>query len=148
MNCEGKEKKGAAAVIFRETENDREYLILHRILVWKGYEFVKGGIEENENPEDAVKREIIEETRLEKTVVLGKLNKKMLWKSNGCYYDYIVFVAKANGTEKVILEDEPQEHDSFEWLTKEKALEKLSHKETRESFESAVKEIEEGRIHA
>ena len=72
----------------------------------------------------------------------------MLWKSNGCYYDYIVFVAKADENEKVILEDKPQEHDSFEWLTKEKALEKLSHKETRESFESAVKEIEEGRIHA
>jgi 8-oxo-dGTP pyrophosphatase MutT (NUDIX family) len=41
------------------------YVLLDRYRHWKGWEFPKGGVDQGEKMEDAVKRETIEETGLE-----------------------------------------------------------------------------------
>ena len=66
-------RKGAVAIIFRQDE----FLILKRELNWKGWEFVKGSIDEGEDEETAVKREIREETGLEDIEIIHKLPEKL-----------------------------------------------------------------------
>lgn len=41
-----------------------QYLLLHKKLKWKGWEFVKGEVRDKESLIDAVKREILQETGL------------------------------------------------------------------------------------
>ena len=48
-------RKGVLGIIFRKTDKGTKFLILHRRLYWKGWEFAKGGIE-NESAEEAVKK--------------------------------------------------------------------------------------------
>jgi len=49
------------------------FLILKRQRNWEGWEFVKGGMEPGETEEETVKREILEETGLQKFKILKKL---------------------------------------------------------------------------
>ena len=49
------------------------FLILKRQRNWEGWEFVKGGMEPGETEEEAVKREILEETSLQKFKIIKKL---------------------------------------------------------------------------
>lgn len=137
-------KRGALTVIYRETKGGKEFLLLHRILNWIGWEPVKGGIEKGETLEETAKRETLEETGLSGIKLIKKLDKKLEWESGGKLYSHTVFIAKASGKEEVKLEG--SEHDSFEWLPEKEAIKRLNHKETKEIFELALKEIGKNRI--
>ena len=54
-------RKGVSAVVFRARGKVPEFLILHRIKRWKGWELLKGGRRSRENPLDTLKRELMEE---------------------------------------------------------------------------------------
>lgn len=53
-------RKGVFAIVFSKNE----YLLLHRILHWNGWELLKGGIRKNETLIKCLKREVKEETGL------------------------------------------------------------------------------------
>lgn len=55
-------RKGIQVTIYR-TNSDRkvEFLIMHRVKNWTGWELVKGGIDPTEDSIDAAKRELFEE---------------------------------------------------------------------------------------
>ena len=57
------EKKGVSAVIY-DDNGALYFLIFHRVKDWEGWEFPKGGINDGEAPEEAIIREIQEETGL------------------------------------------------------------------------------------
>ena len=71
------EKKGVTAVIFSEKNGERFFLILHRVLNWKGWEFVKGGIDEGEQPIEAVLWEDSKESCLDKGSIVATLPQKI-----------------------------------------------------------------------
>lgn len=54
-------RKSIFAVIFIKNGKPK-FLIFHRIKNWKGWEFLKGGLRENETELQCLKREISEET--------------------------------------------------------------------------------------
>ncbi|MEM4261849.1 MAG: NUDIX domain-containing protein [Candidatus Diapherotrites archaeon] len=137
-----KTKYGVTAVIFDIKDKETYFLLMHRILNWKGWEFVKGGIDKNESPEEAVLREIEEETGLFKLNIISRLNKKMAWASQGIKYEYIPFLIKSDMNEKINLEQEIVEHDDYVWATKEKASDLLTHEDNKKLLKEAIQFLE------
>ena len=70
---------GIAAIIFAEKNGERYFLLLHRVLNWTGWEFVKGRLDEGEErqEEKALLREIEEETGLKQLKIVKKLEEKL-----------------------------------------------------------------------
>ena len=56
-----KYREGIFAVVYAHDGSEIKYIVLKRKLHWRGWEFPKGGIGENETEEDTVKREVREE---------------------------------------------------------------------------------------
>ncbi|VVB73417.1 RNA pyrophosphohydrolase [uncultured archaeon] len=54
-------RKGVAAIIFRRRNGVPEFLVMHRVLRWKGWEPLKGGVNSGESERTALSREINEE---------------------------------------------------------------------------------------
>lgn len=59
-----KYRRAVFIVVYAKVNKEIKYLVLKRRLHWKGWEFPKGGIEPSETKNDAVKRELLEETGL------------------------------------------------------------------------------------
>ncbi|MFH1586327.1 MAG: NUDIX domain-containing protein [Candidatus Diapherotrites archaeon] len=127
-------KNGVTGIVFAEKDGEKYFLLLHRVLNWKGWEFPKGGIEEGEKAEEAVLREVGEETGLKELEIVGKVPEKMEWTASDVNYIYNVFLIKGNMEEEVKLQEGIKEHDSFEWVEKGKVTEILTHKENKENF--------------
>ena len=107
------EKKNAIAVIFND---DKKILLLKRIDVeglWGAgkWGLVGGAIEENETPEEAVRREVKEETGLKIDTFVEKVS--LMRKNNveNC------FVAKYNGDDEDVKLN--NENTSYGWFTPE-----------------------------
>lgn len=126
-------RKGVAVVIFARINNKKKYLILKRKLHWNGWELLKGGLKNRENENNAIRREIKEETGksfcdyiLKKTkysysFVYQKLfvHDKILW--NGARNR--VYAAEFNNF-KIKLDK--NEHSGFKWVSKKDALKLLT----------------------
>lgn len=54
-------RDGIHCIVYRTVHNKKEFLILHRIKNWIGWEFPKGGIKLGESHKDALVRELKEE---------------------------------------------------------------------------------------
>lgn len=131
-------KRGVTGIVYSEKNGKRYFLLLHRVLNWKGWEFPKGGIEEGEKLEETVLREIQEETALKDLKIVGKVAEKMEWKTESMRYVYDVFLVRGNIEEKIQLQEGVAEHDSFEWVEGEKVVEKLTHENNKEHFRNAL----------
>lgn len=123
-----------------------KFLILHRKLNWKGWEYPKGGIEEGETHEEAVKRELWEETGLEKYELIGKISEfEFIDKARnrkGHTYNYLLrvpstAVVKINN-EHVLDKEIVLEHDDFKWCLPKEAIKLLTHKDMKISLKKAL----------
>lgn len=127
-------------VVYTLEGNQIKYLLLKRKLHWKGWEFPKGGLEKNEKLEDAVKREVKEETGLNVKKDVKKLNfsgryhyqKKSLSKGKFAGQSYSLFAVEANKG-KVKLDE--REHSDYIWLDFENAIKKLTWKNQKKCLE-------------
>ncbi len=142
MKKKTKIANGVSAVVFFEQNREKRFLILHRVLNWQGWEFPKGSIEAGEKPEEAVLREIAEETGIKKILSAKKLPVFLE------FFDSIrkkqrvmqCFLAKVNARENVLLKKNIyQEHDAFEWVDAETAMKKLSFEDQKKVFRTALK---------
>lgn len=119
----------------RATENqDWEYLLLHRLATrgdfWQG---VTGGIEEGEEIIEAAKRETIEETGLV-PITIHKVDYSYSYpvaeKWRYLYAEEVeeiteyVFVAQVEGNQTPT--PDPREHDQWQWLPFDQALQQLT----------------------
>ena len=103
-----------------------KYLLLHRKLHWKGWEFPKGGIERGEKIREAIKREIREEVGLRIKKIKGfnvfgkyKYDKKYEDRKGFWGQSWKLFSAEVSmGKVKI----DTREHDKFRWLEFERAL--------------------------
>ena len=121
---------------------ERHFLLLHRALNWRGWEFVKGGIDAGENVEDAGMREIKEEVGVESVQLQKKLKQKHKWLAEGVHYDYEVLLFSADMGEKVKLQTSPvKEHDKYEWVPQARARARLHYENAKKVFDLALGEI-------
>jgi len=132
------QKRGVTGIIFAEKGGKRLFLILHRVLNWTGWEFVKGGVEGPESFEDAVKREIKEEAGLEDVSIVPDFSKLMHWEAGETRYDYKVFLVKADYTDSIILNEEVVEHNKFKWSEENETMKLLTHEDNRKVFREAI----------
>jgi|TARA_B100001971_G_C18193062_1_gene539813 8-oxo-dGTP pyrophosphatase MutT (NUDIX family) len=125
----------AGAVVFKSDKEGIRYLLLH--YQEKHWDFPKGHIEAAEKEEDTVKREVFEETGIEKINILPgfKENIHYFYKFEGKLMskEVVFYVAKTE-TEQIKLSFE---HIGFEWLPYDEALEKLTYKNAKEILKKA-----------
>ncbi len=122
-----KQVKKVRAIIYDIKNNQPYFLILHRVLRWQGWEFVKETLEPGENIEDALKRGIKEETGLKNFEIIKSLDRQEKWQALGNdYFVMNVFLVKADMNQKISLKQKVVEHDDYQWLDKETVLKKLT----------------------
>ena len=109
-------KTGIKAII----KKDDKYLLLHKSLTVPRFpdfwDFPGGGLDDNEDPTEGIKREVSEETSLKIEPI------KVIWKTqaevNGIMVEYNVYSVKLLSEEIKL----SHEHTEFKWLTKEELL--------------------------
>ncbi len=131
-------KHGVTAVIFDERGGKRYFLLLHRVLNWSGWEFIKGGIDQGENSEQAVFREIDEEAGLTRLRMVGTLPRKVSWAVKGMKYIYTPFILKGDMAENVNLVQEVVEHDAYSWAEEGNVERMLTHEDNKKVFREAI----------
>lgn len=123
-----RKEKSAGAVVFR-VGGQREFLLLHYGKSHWG--FPKGHIEESETEEQALLRELREETGIEDASILPGFREEAGYffrKGKSTVSKSVSFRLIETKTEDIRLS---QEHSEFEWLPFEKALARLSFDNTK-----------------
>ncbi|HLD89340.1 MAG TPA: NUDIX domain-containing protein [Candidatus Nanoarchaeia archaeon] len=134
-------KKGVVGIVF-DMKNDKFFfLILHRPMIWSGWEFPKGIINSGELPEEALAREIQEETGLLKIKIIKKLDQKREFLHKGFHYVFEIFIVQASRDDVVDISQEITEHDDYAWLEADEAIAKLYWPDERRNGEKALGEI-------
>lgn len=133
--------RGVAAVIF-DRNKDYSFLILKKKGAWIGWQFVQGAIDKGETPEQAVIREVQEETGLKTISIAKKLSYKkdywFKWEGEKVHKFLEFFLVKADRSEKVTTSEE---HSEYKWCSYKDALAEI--KFNKEIFERMPSELEE-----
>lgn len=139
MNEKNKYRKAVFIVVYRKTNQGIKYLVLKRKLHWSGWEFPKGGIEPKEEIEEAIKRELKEETgqfplNMQKHNFYGKYKykKKSLGRGHFIGQTFSLYSAEVEN-EKVILDE--REHSNYLWLPCSEAHKKLTYRNQKKCLE-------------
>lgn len=126
MACR-KYRKGVFIVVY--IKKPVRYLLLHRKLHWKGWEFPKGGLLANEKYKHAVTREIKEETglkilKMRKFDIKGKFiyDKKTEKERKFKGFDWKLFAVEVK-KDKVRISR--KEHDNYKWASYSQAVKLL-----------------------
>lgn len=141
-----KHRKGVFVVVF--SPKPLRYLILHRKLHWKGWEFPKGGAFAREKIENTVKREVKEETGLRALSIIpfkvrGTFiyDKKTQQERKVKGFKWKLYAAEVK---KAMVRVGKREHDNSKWLPYAKALRLLrwpSQKKCLKIVNNALKKI-------
>ena len=122
-----KYRKGIFCVVY--ASKPVRYLLLHRKLHWKGWEFTKGGRLAREKIENTAKREVREETGLKALAikqfpVRGSFiyDKKTQAERKFKGFRYVLF---ACNVKKGKIKLDKKEHDGFKWCSYSQALKLL-----------------------
>lgn len=118
-----------------------QFLIMHRIKNWTGWELVKGGLKDKESEMKCLKREIKEEIGTKKYEIIAKTHhfikynfSKGFVKDNHIFYGAKGYVFLVEFFSKRVKIDK-SEHDRFLWVSKDEALEILTHKNHKNALE-------------
>ena len=138
-------ENSAGAIIFRIIDGVPHYLLLH--YPSGHWEFAKGHIEKDEQPEEAAKREIAEETGIDDITLIpgfkeyskyffkksydlvGEAKKKAPW-----VFKLVVFYLAQTDEQEVKIS---HEHKGFAWLPYAEAIKKLTYKNAKELLKKA-----------
>ena len=129
------EEVSAGAVVFRETSKEKLFLLLH--YPSGHWDFVKGKMEEGENPYQTVIREAEEETGLtdlefEKDFE-NKIKYNFQFEGELVNKTVIYFLANTN-TEKIKIS---HEHLDFIWLPFDEAIKKTTYENAKDLLKKA-----------
>lgn len=130
------QEKSIGAVVFK----DKEMLLLKYGMGHWG--LVKGNIEKGESDEETIFRELEEETGITNAKLVKGFEEKIEYyytlKDKKIHKKVIYYLIKSN-TKDVKLS---YEHDAFEWLTFQEAIEKVRFKNLRNVIQKALDFLE------
>jgi len=133
-------RKAVFILPYAKTKKGVEYLLLRRKLHWKGWEFSKGMIEPKERKEQAVRRELKEETghkalkgKIKKFNFSGKYkyHKKLPDRPGFIGQTFSLYSAEVK---KGRVSLDPKEHSGFKWVNFSKALKMLKFPNQKKSL--------------
>ncbi len=120
-------RDGVLAIVYRQVDRKIEFLALHRIKNWVGWEIPKGGLKQGETHRDAVIRELKEECNVDESAI-GlimptnsniRINyKKEQWEKAGYrgafYKNFLVRLDEPY--DLTIEKNDESEHDDIKWI--------------------------------
>jgi bis(5'-nucleosidyl)-tetraphosphatase len=127
-------EKSCGAVIFKRNGN-RKYLLLH----YEGghWDFVKGHVEKNESEKQTVRRETEEEAGIRDLTFIEGYRQPISYyykRAGKTVYKQVIFYLVESKTDEIRLS---KEHVGYDWLTFEKAYERLTYKNAKETLKKA-----------
>ena len=128
-------EKSAGAVTFHRKKGVIKYLLLHYQM--GHWDFPKGNIEKGEKLEETVRREIKEETGIQKIEFIVGFNEwfKYFYKlKNKNIFKIVTFFLAEAKTETVKIS---YEHIGYKWLPYREALDQLTFKNAKEVLKKA-----------
>jgi ADP-ribose pyrophosphatase YjhB (NUDIX family) len=129
--------KKVRAVIYDVKNGQVYFLILHRILRWRGWEILKETLEKNETPLLALKRGIKEETKIKNFKIISKIPFSEKWEALGKKFEIVAaYLVLADKNQKISLKQRVVEHDDYQWVDKKTALKKLTWPKTKALIKS------------
>ena len=149
-----KVRHGIAAVIFRKHKNkEPEFLILHRIKRWTGWELLKGGKNRKESTLTSLNREIREEIGAKKFKLIGRLPFDLKFKIPKKYTLEIGFTEVNLSAYLVeynskidIHHNEVIEHDKYKWAKFKDAVKFLTYNDTKKELKVAYSFMKKKKI--
>lgn len=128
-------RKGVLAIIIR----DGKFLLLRRVRNWKGWEFPKGGIDGDEEEEEALLREIQEETGLTDVTIRARVPYVIKYNYPGGHPSEY-----SGAMQSVFIVDAPagevktsEEHDGHKWVSYGEAMKELKHSAQKNALREA-----------
>lgn len=129
--------KKVRAIIYDIKDGQPYFLILGRVLNWRGWEFLKETMEPGETTLQTIKRGIKEETKLKKFKILKKFNYRENWQAMGKNFSIVcLYVVRAEMKQKISLKQDIIEHNKYAWVDEKTALKKLTWPKTRKFFKN------------
>jgi 8-oxo-dGTP pyrophosphatase MutT (NUDIX family) len=120
------------AIIFRRNDDKIEYLLLKRLPERNGFwQPVTGGVEEGETRDEALRREVMEETGVRSIVAVMEGLFYFEFSDPNLNQEY-VYGVEISSSEKIVLD--PKEHNEYRWCSFQGALQLLHWKENKEAL--------------
>jgi 8-oxo-dGTP pyrophosphatase MutT (NUDIX family) len=132
----GMEEKSAGAVVYRETEKGRLYLLLQNAGRW---DFPKGRVERGESELETVRREVAEETGikdLRMTPGFRKVIEYFYRRDGKNIHKQVVYLLAVTRDEAVKISFE---HQGFGWFPYHEALQRASYDNSKVTLGEAEK---------
>ncbi len=148
MNEKSRPEKSAGAVIYYFDEETQEtwFLFLQNTLKTTYWEFPKGKIEENENIEETVKREVKEETGLSRFEIVPEFKHVIEWyfrfKGELIRKEAVYLLIRVDKKEKDNVKIS-KEHQKSKWMTYSEVEKEVKIKANREMALNALNFIKE-----
>lgn len=144
-------RRGVQIIPYRRRGGRIEFLVMHRIRNWTGWEFPKGGIEPRESPRVAALREMGEECSCRRSDIISirptkyrlVINYSEEFRKRSRYDGamFMTLIAELAGDAKISIGNNTElEHDAFKWLSEAKAA-KLLHPNVKEVLDAAARSI-------
>jgi|SRR3989344_6426265 len=134
-----KYRKSVFVVVYRRTPKGIRYLLLKRKLHWRGWEFPKGGVNPKEKMQDAVKRELKEETgqfslNIQSHNFSGKYLYKKEFQDRGKIIGqtFSLYSTEIKNSEIVL---DGREHSDYLWASYSEANKKLTYQNQKKCLE-------------
>ena len=134
-----KYRKSVFVVVYRRTPKGIRYLLLKRKLHWRGWECPKGGVNPKEKMQDAVKRELKEETgqfslNIQSHNFSGKYLYKKEFQDRGKIIGqtFSLYSTEIKNSEIVL---DGREHSDYLWLSYSEAHKKLTYQNQKKCLE-------------
>lgn len=134
-------EKSAGAIVFRQEKKENYYLLLHYPSSSKAkkdyWDLPKGHIERGEEEIETVKREVEEETGLKEIEFVNGFKEQIryFFKFEGKnILKFVVFYLAQTDKKDIKISGE---HLGYEWLSFDKAIEKLTFKNAKEVLKKA-----------
>ena len=141
---EEKPKRELIGIVIFDGE---KFLLLHRVLHWDGWEFPKGGVKVGETHEEAIKRELFEETGISNYEMISKIDDFEFFNSVKNIDSHATnYLVRAPNTSKITFSNQETtnggaklvEHDSYKWYFPKDAIKIIYHDDQRQTLKKAI----------